>query len=98
MGLAKKPLFITSVGWLFCLILCPKAQKNYANSLCGKDLQKQNRNRTVTVRRPVRAARLRKTPVGLAPFVAFCSATVWAGVVAAQRPITCPNRQLQLER
>jgi hypothetical protein len=32
------------------------------------------------------------------PFVAFCSATVWAGVVAAQRPITCPNRQLQPER
>jgi hypothetical protein len=28
----------------------------------------------------------------------FCSATVWAGVVAAQRPITCPNRQLQPER
>jgi hypothetical protein len=26
----------------------------------------------------------RKTPVGLAPFVVFCSATVWAGVVAAQ--------------
>jgi hypothetical protein len=32
-------------------------------------------NRTVTVRRPVRAARLRKTPVGLTPFVVFCSAT-----------------------
>jgi hypothetical protein len=30
--------------------------------------------------------------------VVFCSATVWAGVVAAQRPITCPNRQLQPER
>jgi hypothetical protein len=29
--------------------------------------------------------------------VAFCSATVWAEVVAAQRPITCPNRQLQPE-
>jgi hypothetical protein len=25
-------------------------------------------------------------------------ATVWAGVVAAQRPITCPNRQLQPKR
>jgi hypothetical protein len=55
-------------------------------------------NRTVTVRRPVRAARLRKTPVGASAFVLFCSATVWAGVVAAQRPITCPNRQLQPER
>jgi hypothetical protein len=55
-------------------------------------------NRTVTVHRPVRAARLRKTPVGLAPFVVFCSATVWAGVVASQRPITCPKRQLQPER
>jgi hypothetical protein len=32
------------------------------------------------------------------PFVVFCSATVWAGGVAAQRPITCPNRQLQPER
>jgi hypothetical protein len=53
-------------------------------------------NRTVTVRR-LTAARLRKTPVGLAPFVVFCSATVWAGVVATQRPITCPNRQLQPE-
>jgi hypothetical protein len=53
---------------------------------------------TVTVRRPVRAARLRKTPVGLTPFVVFCSATVWAGVVAAQRPITCPNRHIQPER
>jgi hypothetical protein len=31
-------------------------------------------NRTVTVRR-LTAARLRKTPVGLAPFVVFCSAT-----------------------
>jgi hypothetical protein len=30
--------------------------------------------------------------------VVFCSATVWAGGVAAQRPITCPNRQLQPER
>jgi hypothetical protein len=47
------------------------------------------------LRRPVRAARLRKTPVGLTPFVVFCVATVWAGVVAPQRPITCPNRQLQ---
>jgi hypothetical protein len=28
----------------------------------------------------------------------FCSATVWAGVVASQRPITCPNRQLQPEK
>jgi hypothetical protein len=28
----------------------------------------------------------------------FCSATFGAGVVAAQRPITCPKRQLQPER
>jgi hypothetical protein len=32
------------------------------------------------------------------PFVVFCSATFGAGVVAAQRPITCPKRQLQPER
>jgi hypothetical protein len=31
-------------------------------------------NRTVTVRR-LTAARLHKTPVGLTPFVVFCSAT-----------------------
>jgi hypothetical protein len=54
-------------------------------------------NRAVTVRR-LTAARLRKTAVGLTPFVRFFSATVWAGVVATQRPITCPNRQLQPER
>jgi cell division protein FtsL len=30
--------------------------------------------------------------------VVFFSATVWAGVIAAQRPITCQNRQLQPER
>jgi hypothetical protein len=28
----------------------------------------------------------------------FCSATFGAGVVATQRPITCPKRQLQPER
>jgi hypothetical protein len=28
----------------------------------------------------------------------FVSATVWAGVVATQRPIACPNRQLPPER
>jgi hypothetical protein len=52
-------------------------------------------NKTVTVR-PF-GARLHKTPVGLAPFVVFCSATFGAGVVAAQRPITRPKRQLQSE-
>jgi hypothetical protein len=35
---------------------------------------------------------------GLAPSARFCSATFGAGVVAAQRPITCPKRQLQPER
>jgi hypothetical protein len=55
-------------------------------------------NRTVTAHRPVGRFGLRKAPVGLTPFVVFYSATVWAGVVAAQRPITCPNRQLQPER
>jgi hypothetical protein len=30
--------------------------------------------------------------------VRFFSATFGAGVVAAQRPITCPKRQLQPER
>jgi hypothetical protein len=30
--------------------------------------------------------------------VVFCSATFGAGVVATQRPITCPKRQLQPER
>jgi hypothetical protein len=54
-------------------------------------------NKRLTLRR-LTAARLRKTPVELAPFVVFCSATVWAGVVVAQRPITCPNHQLQPER
>jgi uncharacterized protein YbcV (DUF1398 family) len=54
-------------------------------------------NRTVTVRR-LSAARLHKTPVGLTPFVVFCSATFGAGVVAAQRPIACPKCQLQPER
>jgi len=31
---------------------------------------------------------------GLRPLHGFVFATVWAGVVAPQRPITCPNRQL----
>jgi hypothetical protein len=68
------------------------------NTKYSIEIAKPTPNRTVTVRRPVRAARLRKTPVGLAPFVVFYSATIWAGVVATQRPITCPNRQLQPER
>jgi hypothetical protein len=54
-------------------------------------------NRTVTVRR-LSAARLRKTAVGLTPFMRFFSATFGAGVVAPQRPITCPKRQLQPKR
>jgi hypothetical protein len=35
---------------------------------------------------------------GLAPSARFCSATFGAGVVATQRPITCPKRQLQPKR
>jgi len=40
----------------------------------------------------------RKTLFGLAPSARFCSSTFGAGVVASQRPITCPKRQLQPER
>jgi hypothetical protein len=46
----------------------------------------------------VRVGELRKTAVGLTPFVRFFSATFGAGIVATQRPITRPKRQLQLER
>jgi hypothetical protein len=40
----------------------------------------------------------RKTLFGLMPSARFCSITFGAGVVASQRPITCPKRQLQPER
>jgi hypothetical protein len=57
-------------------------------------------NRTVTARRPVRAARLRKTPVGLTPFVVFCSATVFcARKNAAHFSLSgAKKRRLQPER
>ena len=42
----------------------------------------------------IRRLGLRKTVFGLTPSAQFFFATVWARVVAAQRPITCPNRQL----
>jgi len=35
---------------------------------------------------------------GHTPSARFCSGTFWAGVVAPQRPITCPKRQLPPER
>jgi hypothetical protein len=54
-------------------------------------------NRTVTVRR-LRRLGYTKHQSGLRPFVVFCVATFGAGVVATQRPITCPKRQLQPER
>jgi len=38
---------------------------------------------------------LRKTAVGLTPFVQFFSATFGAGVIATQCPITCPKRRKQ---
>jgi hypothetical protein len=56
-------------------------------------------NRTVTVRR-LSAARLHKTPVGLAPFVVFCSATFFcARKNAAHFSLSGEKkRQLQPER
>jgi hypothetical protein len=41
---------------------------------------------------------LRKTAVGLSPFVWFFSATFGAGVNASHCPITCPKRRIQPER
>jgi len=52
-------------------------------------------NRFVNASPPFGRLGLRKTPVGLAPFVGFYYATFGAGVVATQRPITCPKRRLQ---
>jgi len=43
---------------------------------------------------PPLAARLQKNAVGASAFVRFSVATFWAGVVASQRPIACPKRQL----
>jgi hypothetical protein len=50
-------------------------------------------NKRLALRRLV-AARATQNTSRATPFVAFCSATFGAGVVAAQRPITCPKRQL----
>ena len=55
-------------------------------------------NRTVTASPPYGGSGYEKPQSGLRPLCGFVSATVWAGVVATQRPITCPNRQLQPER
>jgi hypothetical protein len=55
-------------------------------------------NRTVTASPPDGGSGYEKPQSGLSPLCGFVSATVWAGIVAAQRPITCPNRQLQPER
>jgi hypothetical protein len=54
-------------------------------------------NRSVTASPPL-AARATKNRSRAMPFVRFFSTTFGAGVVAAQRPITCPKRQLQPER
>ena len=51
-------------------------------------------NRRYTLRRPKGRLGLRKTAVGLTPFVRFYSATVWAGVNASHCPIACPNRRI----
>jgi hypothetical protein len=39
-----------------------------------------------------------KPQSGLRPLCGFISATVWAGGVATQRPITCPKRHIPPER
>jgi hypothetical protein len=54
-------------------------------------------NRTVTAS-PPSAARSTQNRVRAMPSARFCSATFGAGVVATQRPITCPKRQLQPKR
>jgi len=56
-------------------------------------------NRSVTVRR-LSAARLRKTTVGLAPFVLFCSATFFCARKNASHFSSsgAKKRQLQPER
>jgi hypothetical protein len=50
------------------------------------------------LRRPLGGSGYAKHQSGLRPFVVFYFATFGAGVVASQRPITCPKRQLQPER
>jgi len=48
-----------------------------------------------TLRRPLGGSGYTKPCSGFQPSARFCSATVWAGVVASQRPIACPNRRKQ---
>ena len=50
-------------------------------------------NRPVTAS-PPSGARATKNRVRASPSARFFSATFGAGVVASQRPITCPKRQL----
>ena len=51
-------------------------------------------NKAVTASPPYGGSGYEKPQSGLRPFVRFFSATFGAGVVASQRPITCPKRQL----
>jgi len=48
--------------------------------------------------RRLTAARATKNRSRASPFVRFFSATFGAGVVASQRPITCPKRRIQPKR
>jgi hypothetical protein len=59
---------------------------------------KTTHNRSVYATPPVRAARATKNRSRAMPFVRFFSATFGAGVVASQRPFTCPKRRKQPER
>ena len=54
-------------------------------------------NRTVYAS-PPSGARLPQNRSRASPFVRFCSSTFGAGVIATQRPITCPKSRLQPER
>ena len=62
-----------------------------------KKIEKTAHNRSVYASALKRLG-LRKTAVGLRPWCGFVFATVWAGVNASHRPITCPNRRKQPER
>jgi hypothetical protein len=55
-------------------------------------------NRTVTASPPYGGSGYTKPCSGFQPSARFCVATFGAGVIASQRPITCPKRQLQPER
>ena len=66
---------------------------------CGILLKgKPSPNRSVYASPPYGGSGYEKTQSGLCPFVRFFSATFGAGVVASQRPITCPKRHIQPER